>query len=74
MLLKDVLKDFVFKRMQRRILEETFLLWQAEKLKYWSTPEEAFAEYKTVKEKIIEEYAERYRGQISEKVCDTMME
>ena len=56
MLLKDVLKDFVFKRMQRRSLEE------------------AFAEYKTVKEKIIEEYAEWYRGQISEKICDAMME
>ena len=27
------------------------------KLKYWNTSKEAFAEYKTVKEKIIKEYA-----------------
>ena len=33
------------------------------KLKYWNTSKKAFAEYKTVKEKIIKEYAERYRGQ-----------
>lgn len=44
------------------------------KLKYWNTPEEAFTEYKTVKEKIIKEYAERYRGQIDEKVYNAMME
>lgn len=44
------------------------------KLKYWNTPEEAFAEYKTIKEKIIKEYAERYRGQIDEKVYNAMME
>ena len=44
------------------------------KLKYWNTPEEAFTEYKTVKEKIIKEYAERYRGRFDEKVYNTMME
>ena len=44
------------------------------KLKYWDTPEEAFVEYKAVKEKIIKEYAERYRGQIDEKVYNAMME
>ena len=44
------------------------------KLKYWNTSKKAFAEYKTVKEKIIKEYAERYRGQIDEKVYNAMME
>ena len=32
------------------------------KLKYWNTSKEAFAEYKTVKEKIIKEYAVPPRG------------
>ena len=44
------------------------------KLKYWNTSKKAFAEYKTVKEKIIKEYAERYRGRIDEKVYNAMME
>ena len=36
------------------------------KLKYWNTSKKAFAEYKTVKEKIIKEYAVPPRGCIQE--------
>lgn len=43
------------------------------KLKSWNTPEEAFAEYKEAKEKVIKEYADKYRGKMDEKVYDAMM-
>lgn len=47
---------------------------ESKKLSYWSTPEEAFAEYKLAKEKIIRSMAEKYRDTIPDKVYRSMMD